>query len=82
MILEFENRNGIRRVIAEPKTIYQAQYEIRKFLERCNFKSPYTRIVFGENEWTFDVGSHAEFFYLSDLVPDAREQLHREGGNI
>lgn len=66
MKLYFENSNGRRRVIAEPKTEEEAYKEIKKFCEDCNFKIYYTRIwMTPEGEKVYDVGSHTEFFYLN-----------------
>jgi hypothetical protein len=62
MKLFFRNSNGQDRLIAEPSNIEEILTEIRKFLEEHNYKSPYMRVIQGDNSITFDVGSWSEFF--------------------
>ena len=67
MKLEFENSYGERRIIGNPNDIEEVWKIISDFLKDHNFKSYYSRINFGNTEWEIDVGSHTEFFYLSEL---------------
>ena len=73
MKLDFENSQGYRRVIGTPDTVNEAFEIIRGFLQDHNYKSYYTRINFDDFEWEIDVGSHSEFFYLSDLNEDTEK---------
>lgn len=66
MKLYFENSYGEKRVIAEPKTEEEAMKEINKFCEDRNFKIYYIRCWNTKDGLKYDVGSHTEFFYLSD----------------
>lgn len=47
---------------------------ILTFLGKNNYKAPYIRWWSDENETTFDVGSHTEFFYV-------RPPLEKIGGD-
>lgn len=70
MVLYFENSKGDRRVISNPSEPREMWKDISSFLKEHNFKSYYTRIVFGKDEWTIDVGSHVEFFIVTDFTED------------
>ena len=75
MKLEFENSRYERKVIGNPNTVREALQMIDSFLKNYPyFKRYYTRINTGETEWTIDVGSHSEFFYLSNLTTDAEAE--------
>lgn len=78
MKLEFENSRGERRVIGNPETWQEANRIIQKFLKDHRFKSYYTRINFYPGEWEIDVGSHCEFFKLSELSDEVMEELQKE----
>ena len=67
MKLYFRNSYGESRVIAEPKTLEEANKEIHKFCEERNFKIHYVR-TWKNNDGAkvYDVGSWSEFFYLFD----------------
>lgn len=67
MKIEFENSNGERREIGTSDTTQGCFQIISDFLTEHNFKSYYTRVSKTENEgelW-IDVGSHTEFFYIT-----------------
>lgn len=73
MKVEFENSNGERREIGTSDTTQGCFQIISDFLTEHNFKSYYTRVseydlkLCSENEcelW-IDVGSHTEFFYIT-----------------
>lgn len=65
MKLYFENSKGKERVIAESLSTRKDVYDaIHKFLDEHNFKCYYSRELYNENQVTFDVGSHTEFFHL------------------
>jgi hypothetical protein len=66
MKLYFENSQGKERVIAEVKDENEAFKEINKFCEERNFKIYYVRIWMVDGRKKFDVGSHSEFFWLSN----------------
>lgn len=67
MKVEFENSKGERREIGTSDTTQGCFQIISDFLTEHNFKSYYTRVSETENEgelW-IDVGSHSEFFYIT-----------------
>ena len=67
MKLYFENSNGVRRLIAEPKTRDDALEYIHVFCEERNFRIYYIRAWRNpDGAEEYDVGSHTEFFYLYD----------------
>ena len=78
MVLEFENSNGKRMVISNPRTLHDAYDDISNFLKGHNYKSYYTRTNLGEKEWEVDVGSHTEFFYISDIPDFEKEAFYAE----
>ena len=67
MKLYFENSNGQRRIIAEPKTEEDAFEFIHAFCEERSFRIYYTR-TWRDNDGlkVYDVGSWDEFFLLDD----------------
>ena len=72
MTLYFEDRYGVRRVIASNITDEQAGIEINKFIEKQNegrakpFKSYYVNAwINDKGEIVYDVGSWSEFFILA-----------------
>lgn len=79
MILYFENSKGIRRVISNPPNIRDMWKDINYFLDEHNFKSYYSRINFGKDEWVIDVGSHSEFFIIRDFEEEDLNDI--KGGN-
>ena len=68
MKLYFQRSNGERRFMQMCSTEKEAMQAIHKFLEEHNFKSYYTRYWVENNELWYDVGSHTEFFILTDLI--------------
>lgn len=67
MKLYFENSNGNRRLIAEPKTRDGAFEQIHAFCEERSFDIYYVRTWrTSDGLEVYDVGSHTEFFYLDD----------------
>lgn len=76
MKLEFENSEGIRRIIGYPDSLKETHKMINDFLAQYpHFKHYYTRINMGEKEWWFDVGSHTEGMVLSDLNDNILDEL-------
>ena len=70
MKLYFQNESGKRSLIANPINKKEAYSEISKFCKERNFEIYYIRSWKIQENGTpmtcFDVGSHTEFFYLSD----------------
>ena len=79
MILWFENSIGQRRVIFNPATVKEMWRDIKTFLEERNYKSYYSRINFGEDEWVIDVGSWSEFFIVTDF--NEKDLVDIKGGH-
>ena len=67
MILEFESQYKEKRVISKPPDIKSMWEDIDKFLKEHNFRSYYSRINFLGDKLQIDVGSHTEFFYVSEF---------------
>lgn len=74
MILFFENVIGKRKFVGKPKTIAEAEKMIIDFCKKRKYEVPYFReweTSWGNNEKikvnVFDVGSHAEFFYMANV---------------
>jgi hypothetical protein len=78
MILEFQNSKGQRREISKPHNIKEMWSDINKFLDEHNFTSYYSRINFEENEWEIDVGSHTEFFYVTEFTDNDLQELRKD----
>lgn len=76
MKVEFENSIGYRRIIGECETYKEAVKIIQNFLNNHNYKPYYWQWTMGEEEWTLDVGSHTEFFFLSELPKDFINQFN------
>lgn len=66
MKLYFENSYGRRHLIDEPETKEIAMMMIYQFCGERNFKIYYVRNWIQNGELVYDVGSHSEFFYLSN----------------
>ena len=68
MKLHFRNSHGETRVIAEPTSEKECFAAIKQFLDEHGFKSYYTRMYFDTDakRIIYDIGSHTEFFELSD----------------
>lgn len=64
----FENSHGVRRVIGQAENGNEVFDIINKFLEEHNFKSYYVELYKADDEWVIDVGSHTEFFYVTDVI--------------
>ena len=75
MKLEFENSQGQRRVIGNPETPQEMWQIINKFLADHNFKSYYSRMNLYPDEYEIDVGSHTEFFYISEMTDEFKAAL-------
>ena len=69
MKLYFENSYGLRKFLCSVSTLNQANIIMSDFLKGHNYKSYYTRMWYEEEkqELWFDVGSHSEFFVLTDV---------------
>ena len=67
MYLYFENSQGKRKLLSQPKTEKDCFKQISKFLEEHDFVSYYMR-TWKPYEYVtqVDVGSHTEFFYISE----------------
>lgn len=76
MYLYFENAKGVKRLIARVKNQAEAYDKIQNFCIERNFNIFYTRSWTENGVTTFDVGSHSEFFLLSDkeLVEEKQEK--------
>lgn len=77
MLLYLENSKGHRRLISNPVTIENLWTEINRYLDEHNYKSYYTRIVFGEKEWVIDVGSHTEFFIVKNFDDEDLNEIRK-----
>lgn len=76
MKLEFQSSNGNRRVIGYPKDRNETWKLIKDFLDQHHFKSYYSRVWKNEDgETVFDVGSHTEFFFLSECDEKDHKQI-------
>lgn len=65
MKLYFENSNGERRLIGEPRDDKECWKIIHNFCAERNFKISYIRNwTTPEGEKYYDCGSHSEFFVL------------------
>lgn len=65
MKVEFSNRWGERRLIADVATFQGANRVIHAFLQDHGYTSPYWRYCLEGGELMIDVGSHTEFFYVA-----------------
>lgn len=74
MTLYFENSFGKRRRISQVYYMQEVNNIISDFLEDHNYKSYYTRMWYEEDkkELWFDVGSHSEFFVVTDVEKDSQ----------
>lgn len=79
MLLYFEDKRGQRRVISTPTTIKDMWKDIRAFLSDHNYKAPYIKINFGENEWVIDLGSWNEFFIVKDFDDEDYKEILKGG---
>ena len=77
MVLYFEDSRGQRRLISTPSSIEDMWKDINSFLLEHNFKSYYSRVNFGEDEWVIDVGSHTEFFIVQDFTEDNLKEIYK-----
>ena len=70
--VEFENMNGVRREIGSAAQRNEAFMIINSFLDVHNYKCYYMRSwESAENEICVDVGSHCEFFYITEVNDEA-----------
>lgn len=65
MKVEFSNRWGERRLIADVATFQGVNRAIHAFLQDHGYTSPYWRYCLEGGELMIDVGSHTEFFYVT-----------------
>jgi hypothetical protein len=84
LLLQFEDRYGRYRPVAEIASYQDAAREISIFLNQYNFKSYYTRNWIRELEdggcrLMFDVGSHSEFFCIYFENKIEAEQFLKDG---
>ena len=66
MKLYFRDSRGNERELGDVNNEKQALKKINEFCEEKGYKIPYIRIFTENNETTFDVGSHTEFFILRE----------------
>ena len=66
MKLYFENSWGERRLVGEPSTRREAMKMVHQFCEERDFTIHYVRNWIEEDYLAYDIGSHSEFFYLSN----------------
>lgn len=73
MRLYFENSQGKRKFISQVHHMKEIFAIIADVLEEYNYKSYYTRTWYEENkkELWFDVGSHSEFFVVTEVEKDS-----------
>ena len=84
MKLYFENAVGVSRLIAECKTESEVMQHIHKFVKECNKNKPkdnpfiiyYTRRWVENDKTWYDVGSHAEFFYVDKELKEDGENYN------
>lgn len=77
MRLYFVRANGERKHLSQVFDNRETNLIIKNFLDEHNFKSYYTRIWYEEKEhelW-FDVGSHTEFFVVTQV--DAESEFYK-----
>lgn len=65
MKVEFSNRWGERRFIADVTNLREANVAIHAYLQDYGYTAPYWRYCMEGAEVMVDVGSHTEFFYIS-----------------
>ena len=83
MTLYFENSFGKRHRISQVNYMQEIDNIISDFLEDHNYKSYYTRIWYEEDkkELWFDVGSHSEFFVVTDVEKNSQLLKSFKGEN-
>lgn len=79
MKLYFQQANGTRRFLQFCQTEKEAVTAIYEFCKTRNFKIYYTRIWEENGEIWRDVGSHSEFFVLTDVT--RKEEENNENAN-
>ncbi len=67
MELYFKNCQGKERLIAECNTVSAVHKEIKKFLDKHEYVSHYSRSWGNEENIIIDVGSHSEFFVVKGI---------------
>lgn len=74
MRLYFENSYGKRRYISQVFHIKEIHAIIADILEDYGYKSYYTRLWYDKEkkELWFDVGSHSEFFVVTDVEENSQ----------
>lgn len=86
MKLYFKDCEGKEEFIAECETVNATHKEIKKFLDKCEYVSPYMRSWGNEEDIVIDVGSHSEFFivrgishieYIKELQKNEPEEYHQ-----
>ncbi len=81
MNVVFENSAGEKRVITKNVDMDIAMRTINVFLIDHNYKAPYYRYMQSGSDIQIDVGSHTEFFYLTDCRIKDINQYFKERGN-
>lgn len=69
MKLYFDNGHSVR-IIADVSDESDAFFKMNQFCAERSYKIPYIRkwksTLNGISRWNFDVGSHTQFFYLTE----------------
>ena len=66
MKLYFQRSNGDYRKLSDFANKENAEFMIRNFLMAYNYQSYYTNVFEDDRGIIFDVGSHTEFFVLTN----------------
>ena len=75
MKLYFQNSQGERRLIGEPRTAEESHKIYNDFCKERNFKIRYVRMWMTNGEKYYDVGSHTEYFIeVNDDKEDAAHE--------
>lgn len=77
MRLYFVKANGKREHLSQVFNSHETNLIIKNFLDEHNFTSYYTRMWYEEKEhelW-FDVGSHTEFFVVTEV--DSESEFYK-----
>ena len=78
MKLLYTNKNIYRLKISEPLSIDEAINDIKSYISNHNskFKIPYTRLNIFDEEIEVDVGSWADFFYITDATQNDIDKFY------
>ena len=75
MVLEYENDNGKRKLIGNPKDFNEVVEMSREFLKNRDIL--YWEWMEGDNVWILDFGSWREFIFLSNIKPGLYEEMEK-----